>query len=178
MARSSRTTRNLGSVSSVCFSEFVYGLDLWASGMGRTNERIGRIQETYVAHATSSWLESLERSLAQMKDYQVCQSYMSNRASLTIKQTARKKLENRRLAYDTSLKKMQKAKGEDFRVEEELRIQKAKYEETSEEVYRRMQDVGQRLSSSRTQVAHNFYSRSKRQRPIVSSVWGHSLMLS
>lgn len=42
------------------------------SGMGRTNERIGRIQETYVANATTSWLESLERSLAQMKDYQVC----------------------------------------------------------------------------------------------------------
>lgn len=44
-------------------------------GMGRTNERIGRIQETYVANATSSWLESLERSLAQMKDYQVCGSF-------------------------------------------------------------------------------------------------------
>ena len=40
-------------------------------GMGRTNERIGRIQESYVANATSSWLESLERSLAQMKEYQV-----------------------------------------------------------------------------------------------------------
>lgn len=39
--------------------------------MGRTNERIGRIQETYVANATTSWLESLERSLAQMKEYQV-----------------------------------------------------------------------------------------------------------
>ena len=36
---------------------------------------------------------------------------------------------------------MQKAKKEDFRVEEELRSQKAKYEETSEDVYRRMQDV-------------------------------------
>ena len=36
---------------------------------------------------------------------------------------------------------MQKAKKEDFRVEEELRAQKAKYEETSEDVYRRMQDV-------------------------------------
>ena len=42
-----------------------------ALGMGRTNERIGRIQETYVANATTSWLESLERSLAQMKEYQV-----------------------------------------------------------------------------------------------------------
>ena len=36
---------------------------------------------------------------------------------------------------------MQKAKKEDFKVEEELRSQKAKYEETSEDVYRRMQDV-------------------------------------
>lgn len=39
--------------------------------MGRTNERIGRMQETYVANATTNWLESLERSLAQMKEYQV-----------------------------------------------------------------------------------------------------------
>jgi len=36
---------------------------------------------------------------------------------------------------------MQKAKREDFRVEEELRAQKAKYEETSEDVYRRMMDI-------------------------------------
>ena len=53
-------------------------------------------------------------------------------------------MESRRLAYDTSLAKMQKAKKEDFKVEEELRSQKAKYEETSEDVYRRMQDVSAR----------------------------------
>ena len=75
--------------------------------------------------ATNSWLESLERSMVQMKEYQA----------------ARKKLETRRLAYDTSLAKMQKAKKEDFRVEEELRSQKAKYEESEDEVYRRMQDI-------------------------------------
>lgn len=48
------------------------------AGMGRTNERIGRIQETYVANATTSWLESLERSLAQMKEYQVCPLHAQN----------------------------------------------------------------------------------------------------
>lgn len=95
------------------------------ASLGRANERIARMQETYVAGATSSWLEGLERSLAQMKEYQA----------------ARKKLETRRLAYDASLAKMQKAKKEDFRVEEELRSQKAKYEESSEDVYRRMQDI-------------------------------------
>ncbi|EON66596.1 hypothetical protein W97_05842 [Coniosporium apollinis CBS 100218] len=95
------------------------------SAMGRANEKIGRMQESYVANATSSWLESLERSLAQMKEYQ----------------TSRKKLEQRRLAYDASLAKMQKSKKEDFRMEEELRSQKAKYEESSEDVFRRMQDI-------------------------------------
>ncbi|TVY26321.1 Uncharacterized protein LHYA1_G005464 [Lachnellula hyalina] len=93
--------------------------------MGRANEKIARSQETYVVTATNGWLESLERSLAMMKEYQA----------------ARKKLENRRLAYDASLSKMQKAKKEDFRTEEELRSQKAKYEESSEDVLRRMQDI-------------------------------------
>ena len=56
-------------------------------------------------------------------------------------QTARKKLESRRLAYDTSLNKMERSKKEDFRMEEELRSQKAKYEESQEDVERRMQDI-------------------------------------
>ena len=63
-------------------------------------------------------------------------------------QAARKKLEQRRLAYDTSLAKVQKAKREDFRVEEELRSQKAKYEETEDDVYRRMQDIKESESES------------------------------
>ncbi|KAF2012480.1 BAR-domain-containing protein, partial [Aaosphaeria arxii CBS 175.79] len=95
------------------------------SNLGRANERLARVQETYVNDATSSWLEGLERSLAQLKEYQA----------------SRRKLDQRRLAYDTSLAKMEKAKKEDFRVEEELRAQKAKYEESSEDVYRRMQDI-------------------------------------
>ncbi|KAF2973254.1 hypothetical protein GQX73_g266 [Xylaria multiplex] len=93
--------------------------------MGRANERIAGIQESYVAHATSYWLEGLERSLAMMKEYQ----------------SARKKLENRRLTYEASVTKMQKSKREDFRLEDELRTSKAKYEESSEDVYRRMMDI-------------------------------------
>ncbi|KAJ5735940.1 uncharacterized protein N7483_001065 [Penicillium malachiteum] len=93
--------------------------------LGRTEERIARVQESYITQANSSWLESLERSLTQMKEYQ----------------QARKKLDSRRLAYDTSLSKMEKAKKEDFRVEEELRTQKVKYEEANDDVLRRMQDI-------------------------------------
>lgn len=36
---------------------------------------------------------------------------------------------------------MQKAKKEDFRVEEELRTQKVKYEEASDDVHRRMLEI-------------------------------------
>lgn len=92
---------------------------------GRTQERLARTQETYIASATTGWLESLERSIVQLKEYQA----------------ARKRLETRRLAYDTSLAKMQKAKREDFRVEEELRSQKAKYEESEDDVHRRMEEI-------------------------------------
>ena len=40
--------------------------------MGRANERIAGIQESYVDCATATWLDNLERSLAMMKEYQVC----------------------------------------------------------------------------------------------------------
>ncbi|OLN89650.1 Meiotically up-regulated gene 137 protein [Colletotrichum chlorophyti] len=93
--------------------------------LGRTNERLGGIQESYAAEVTDQWLVSVERSLAMMKEYQA----------------ARKKLESRRLAYDASISKMQKAKREDFRLEEELRTARAKYEEAGEDVMRRMQDI-------------------------------------
>jgi len=51
--------------------------------MGRMNERMARIQETYVVNATTSWLESLERSLAQMKEYQVGMGKTTPRLWLT-----------------------------------------------------------------------------------------------
>ena len=56
-------------------------------------------------------------------------------------QAARRKLESRRLAYDATLSKMQKLKKEDCRVEEELRAQRIKYEEASDDVYRRMGEI-------------------------------------
>lgn len=39
--------------------------------MGRGNDRVANIQEQFAADASSFWLESLERSLAMMKEYQV-----------------------------------------------------------------------------------------------------------
>ena len=113
--------------------------------VGRANERIAGLQETFVNEATTTWLESLERSLAMMKEYQVSNPLLPGtlltEPYLTLAQAARKKLENRRLAYDASMTKLQKARRDDFRIEEELRAAKAKYEESSEDVVRRMQDI-------------------------------------
>ncbi|PSR76454.1 BAR domain-containing protein [Coniella lustricola] len=93
--------------------------------MGRANDHVAQLQEQYAADATSCWLDSVERSVATMKEYH----------------NARKKLESRRLALDASTTKMQKAKRDDYRLEEELRSAKAKYEEANEDVLRRMQDI-------------------------------------
>ena len=78
--------------------------------------------QAYVHKATESALDTMERGLVQMKDYQA----------------ARRKLESRRLAYDSVLSKVQKMRKEDVRTEEELRSARAKYEETSEDVHNRM----------------------------------------
>lgn len=40
--------------------------------MGRANEQVANIQEQYANDATRYWLDSLERSVAMMKEYQVC----------------------------------------------------------------------------------------------------------
>ena len=126
MARTLSLTLNLASASTVSRPLTLSACSLTrVAVLGRTEERLARTQETYIAAASSSWLESLERSLVQMKEYQ----------------GSRKKLETRRLAYDASLAKMQKAKKEDFRNEEELRSQRAKYEEAEDDVHRRMYEI-------------------------------------
>lgn len=76
----SKAARNvLGSLSSAMvrhgedFEEkSVFGQCL--SKMGLANETIARAQDVYAAQASATWLESLDRSLAQMRDYQVRRS--------------------------------------------------------------------------------------------------------
>ncbi|KHN97306.1 BAR domain containing protein [Metarhizium album ARSEF 1941] len=93
--------------------------------VGRANERIANLHNNYAEEVNANWLHHLDRNVAMMKEYQA----------------ARKKLESRRLAYDTSVAKMQKAKRDDFRIEEEMRVSRTKFDDTSEDVMRRMQDV-------------------------------------
>lgn len=92
---------------------------------GVAQQKIARMQEVYANKGMDIWIECLEKSMQQMKQYQ----------------GARKKLETRRLNYDTTLTKVQRAKKEDFRLDEELRSQRVKYEESSDDVTRRMNEI-------------------------------------
>lgn len=76
MVRTLHPTRSLALVFRVCKSlniiskrERTYA-DFDAE-LGRANEALGRKQDTFAVAATGTWLESLERSLVQMKEYQV-----------------------------------------------------------------------------------------------------------
>ncbi|OLL24278.1 Meiotically up-regulated gene 137 protein [Neolecta irregularis DAH-3] len=93
--------------------------------LGVAEQKMSRIQSNLVTRTTDSTLNQIERSLIQMKDYQ----------------TAKKKLESRRLAYDAASNKTKNSKKEDAKLEEELRTAKTRFEETSEDVQNRMDQI-------------------------------------
>ncbi|KAG6010401.1 hypothetical protein E4U21_006965 [Claviceps maximensis] len=97
----------------------------YLASVGRANERVSNLHSNFAEDVNANWLHHIDRNVTMMKDYQ----------------NARKKLESRRLAYDASVAKMQKAKRDDFRVEEEMRVSKTKFDDSSEDVMRRMQDI-------------------------------------
>lgn len=70
-------------------------------------------------------------------------------------QAARKKLESRRLTYDSALSKVQKARKEDSKLEEDLRAAKIRYEESVDEVQQRMFSI-RASEANNTQDIANF----------------------
>ncbi|KAA1128191.1 hypothetical protein PGTUg99_002544 [Puccinia graminis f. sp. tritici] len=88
---------------------------------GKAQQQIATATANFADHMNSGWLTSLEKSLAQMSEYT----------------NQRKKLDSRRLTYDAMLAKVQKSKKEKRDLEDDLRVAKNRYEETSEEVQER-----------------------------------------
>ncbi|KAF9357584.1 hypothetical protein BGX26_003480 [Mortierella sp. AD094] len=93
--------------------------------MGDAHQNIGAAQQEYITRFGSTYMDSLEKSQAQMKEYQALQ----------------KKLQSRRQDYDAKLAKVQKAKKEKPEWEEEMQAAKAKYEETRENVLNLMNNI-------------------------------------
>ncbi|KAG0311913.1 hypothetical protein BGZ99_009838 [Dissophora globulifera] len=95
--------------------------------MGDAHQNIGAAQQELISRFGSSYIDCLEKSQAQMKEYQ----------------TMQKKLQSRRLDYDAKLLKVQKAKKEKPEWEEEMQASKAKYEETRENVLNLMATINE-----------------------------------
>ncbi|KAG0363930.1 hypothetical protein BC939DRAFT_457816 [Gamsiella multidivaricata] len=95
--------------------------------MGDAHQNIGAAQLELISRFNSSYLDSLEKSQAQMKEYQALQ----------------RKLLSRRQDYDAKLAKVQKAKKEKPEWEEEMQASKAKYEETRENVLNLMYTINE-----------------------------------
>lgn len=88
---------------------------------GKAQQQLANVTANYTDQLNSGWLSSLEKSIAQMAEYTA----------------QRKKLDSRRLTYDAMLAKVQKSKKEKRDLEDDLRVAKNRYEETSEEVQER-----------------------------------------
>ncbi|KAF9160402.1 hypothetical protein DFQ26_005543 [Actinomortierella ambigua] len=95
--------------------------------MGDAHQKMAVAQQELITRFNDSYLDCLEKSQAEMKEYQALQ----------------KKLQSRRLDYDAKLSKVQKAKKEKPEWEEEMQAAKAKYEETREHVLAMMNQISE-----------------------------------
>ncbi|KAG0221537.1 hypothetical protein BGX31_009754, partial [Mortierella sp. GBA43] len=100
--------------------------------MGDAHQNIGAAQLELISRFGSSYMDSIEKSQAQMKEYQ----------------TMQKKLNTRRQDYDAKLAKVQKAKKEKPEWEEEMQAAKAKYEEMRENVLTMMTTINESQDDS------------------------------
>ncbi|KAF9114737.1 hypothetical protein BGX27_009961 [Mortierella sp. AM989] len=100
--------------------------------MGDAHQNIGAAQQEFITRFGSTYMDNLEKSQAQMKEYQ----------------TLQKKLQSRRQDYDAKLVKVQKAKKEKPEWEEEMQAAKAKYEETRENVLNMMNAINESQDES------------------------------
>ncbi|WBW72766.1 BAR adaptor protein, endophilin A1-like protein-like protein, implicated in endocytosis [Schizosaccharomyces osmophilus] len=98
---------------------------------GKTLIQIGALQENFIHFVTESYMKELDGWLSQKKVLEVKE----------------KKLENRRLVFDALSTKIQKAKKEDSKIEEELRMARGKYENTLEDFEERMIELRELESS-------------------------------
>ncbi|KAI7904397.1 uncharacterized protein BX663DRAFT_504926 [Cokeromyces recurvatus] len=90
--------------------------------LGQAQSKIAAFQEEYADVMKSQYIEKLEEGLQLFKEYQ----------------SLRKKLESRRLDYDSKLSRLQKSKKEKPELEQEMQASKMKYEDSEYDVIQKM----------------------------------------
>ncbi|KAI8647696.1 hypothetical protein BD408DRAFT_408340 [Parasitella parasitica] len=89
---------------------------------GHAQSKIGSYQEDYANAMKTNYMDKLDEGLAQFKEYQAL----------------RRKLESRRLDYDSKLGRLQKSKKEKPDLEQEMQAAKMKYEDSEYDVIQQM----------------------------------------
>ncbi|CAO0790958.1 unnamed protein product [Mucor circinelloides] len=89
---------------------------------GQAQSRLASYQEDYADTMKHNYMEKLDEGLAHFKEYQAL----------------RKKLESRRLDYDSKLGRLQKSKKEKPDLEQEMQAAKMKYEDSEYDVVQKM----------------------------------------
>ncbi|WRT67809.1 uncharacterized protein IL334_004783 [Kwoniella shivajii] len=92
------------------------------SKYGRARCRLAAAQEDFSARLGDGYIAGMEAALGAVNDYK----------------GLRKKLDSRRLALDAAISKAQNSKKDQYALEEEINIAKARFEEVEEETHQRM----------------------------------------
>ncbi|KAG1239681.1 hypothetical protein G6F68_018397 [Rhizopus microsporus] len=90
--------------------------------LGQTETRIAALQEVLANEVKNKYMSVLESGLQEYKDYD----------------SLRKKLELKRLDYDSKLNRLSKAKKEKPELEQEMQGAKIKYEDTEHDLIQKM----------------------------------------
>ncbi|KAI9101726.1 hypothetical protein DFS34DRAFT_427830 [Phlyctochytrium arcticum] len=89
---------------------------------GEQHEEISKVQTDYLIGVRETYVATIDRMLAEMKDYAAVKS----------------KLARRRLDFDAKLNKVHKSRKENPNLEEETRVAQAKYEESLHDTTNKM----------------------------------------
>ncbi|KAL1918480.1 uncharacterized protein VTP21DRAFT_3140 [Calcarisporiella thermophila] len=129
---------------------------------GEAQERLGLAQMEFITNVKEGFLASLDRTYAEIKEYQ----------------QIRKKLESRRLDYDGKLGRLQKAKKEKPELEEEVMQARHKFEETEAQCREKMvaileaEEEHQRQLVGFMQAQLEYFRQSEEIMRSVSESWG------
>ncbi|KAL9548187.1 hypothetical protein MBANPS3_005802 [Mucor bainieri] len=135
---------------------------------GQAQSRLASYQEDYADTMKSGYMEKLDEGLAHFKEYQAL----------------RKKLESRRLDYDSKLGRLQKSKKEKPDLEQEMQAAKMKYEDSEYDVIQKMallqefEDEHCEALENLLQIQFEYFTRSLEALNDVRANWNQPTVIS
>ncbi|KAI9488031.1 hypothetical protein BDB00DRAFT_850388 [Zychaea mexicana] len=129
---------------------------------GQAESRIAVLQEDFSCVLKEDYMSTLEAGLQEYKEYQAL----------------KKKLESRRLDYDSKLGRLQKAKKEKPELEQEMQASKLKYEETEYDLIQKMvylqefEDTHYETLRRLLEAQYMYYSRAAELLDGMRANWG------